>query len=164
MGGPRCKHGIPCLEERRSCFRVEIQSLCFSCRYSDFCHFQLVVQVQNGDRRGAVEVFKSLSNKSEFTIVASICSALLLGYEDKISTKRDRIFDNNRCSTFCTAQIYRRLYIDAFSCANLSAARYLQDNGRWEDSVEVCKLEEFSNESKSLLRRAAHHFLDTEMQ
>lgn len=124
--------------------------------------FNLLFKFRMGDRRGAVEVFKSLSNKSEFTIVASICSALLLGYEDKILPQNVTEFlITTAVPLFAQHRFIEGCILMHLAGANLSAARYLQDNGRWEDSVEVCKLEEFSNESKSLLRRAAHHFLDT---
>lgn len=125
----------------------------------------LLFKLRIGDREGAVDVLRSLSAKSEFTIVATMAASLLKGYENsELPQYCYEMLITAAVPLFAQHRFIEGCILMHLANAHLSAARYLQDNDRWEDSVEVCKLildEESSKvEAKNLIRRAAHHFLD----
>ena len=123
--------------------------------------FSLLLSFRLNDWTGAERVLSAIAKKPEYTVIATIAGALLNGAQKGIPEESKFLLITTAVPLFDKRRFIEACILLHLAGANITAAKYLQESERWEDSVAVAKLYPEEEESLNLIKKAAHHYLDS---
>ena len=140
-----------------------LEATLYSPEESNFASlYSLLLCLRLNDWAGAEHVLSCIAKKPEFTVIATIAGALLSNAQKGVGQEARDLLITTAVPLFANHRYIEGCILLHLAGANITAAKYLQENGKWEDAVSVAKLyDDDKEESVRIIKRAAHHFLDS---
>jgi hypothetical protein len=122
--------------------------------------FLLSLKIKLHDLNGVSDVLLNLNPDEEFYLVSAMAGSLLT--LESIPESAKELMRMTAISLFAKKNFGHAARLLLLCGMDLTAAQYLQEYGLWEESLEILKAMDMSEETRPLLRRCAHYYLDND--